>query len=62
MRYIILHGRTCEELGEKVNRELTDGWQLHGDPFALIAESGQREFYQALWKPPGNQPAEEKKS
>ena len=56
MKYELICGDYTLELNKKVNEKLADGWELHGETFALPFDGNYR-YYQAVIKKPIRQPS-----
>ena len=57
VEYIIVEENVSYQLAARVTERLKDGWQLYGDPFTWIDDTGDRHyviFCQALTYEPGS--------
>ena len=52
MEYKMCAAESAEDLNREVNRLLTEGWALYGNPFSTSSASGKQLLCQALTKLP----------
>ena len=52
MEYKMCAAETAEDLNREVNRLLTEGWALYGNPLATSSPAGKQMLCQALTKLP----------
>jgi hypothetical protein len=50
-KFELLSGRTPMDLGRKVSKRLSEGWQLHGNTWST-GQGTSLEFHQAVIKKP----------